>query len=251
MGLLQPYDGQPQPRRRGGPERLHVGGRQQLHGRIRADGRFKVIQDEGSRTGVGSETFGWNLGDEVDMFGGACPGDLTSVKNSLPADRTARFSNYGKGVAAATPNPWSDLTEARCWINGQDSTSIDFYWFTDPYDGPGNRFGYRYGEVVDRVRGLTHGRPAPADLELRGDRPAVHRDSRPGRKGDPPRRARTAAWHSVIAGARGIMCFQHSSAGRASGPSHDPLELRRHAADGHARGHELKQPGATSSTRAS
>ena len=57
---------------------------------IRADRRFRIIQDESNRANHGSETAGWLLGDEIDMTEGpgACP-----RRSQLDQSRTAERSS--------------------------------------------------------------------------------------------------------------------------------------------------------------
>ena len=131
-----------------------------------------------------------------------------------------RYVNYGKGVGLPTPNPWANQAEATCWVNQQDVTSVDLYWFTDPFDGPGNRFGYKYGEVTSggsstRRPGRTGSRSGTSSR--RGSRSTA---AIPRVEGDPPAELRSAVWHSIIAGARGIMYFQHSFGGPHRGDHH-------------------------------
>ena len=104
---------------------------------IRADGRFHVIQDAGSRANVGSETAGWLLHDEIDMTQGpgACPGAINAIKAGLPADGRFTYANYGKGVIiwGATGYAGHNDASSACFINAQQVTSTDLYWHTDPY----------------------------------------------------------------------------------------------------------------------
>jgi hypothetical protein len=182
---------------------------------IRADGRFHVIQDEGSRANVGSETAGWLLGDEIDMTQGpsACPGAIDSIKSRLPADGRLRYSNYGKGVLiwGATGYNGHDDTSSACFINRQDVTSADLYWHTDPYETshPQSNTSWGYGWSVERMRMLDakDGKRQPIwnFVEL----------GCPFSNGGciTPAEVRAAVWHSIIAGARGIIYFNHSFGG--------------------------------------
>ena len=98
---------------------------------MRANGMNALIQaDERTRfTGIGHETAGWLLADEIDMTEGpgACGGRLQTIKNGLPADARLRYNNYGKGVLL-----WETDAEAACFVEAQDLQSTDLYWFTDP-----------------------------------------------------------------------------------------------------------------------
>jgi hypothetical protein len=195
---------------------------------IRADGRFRVIQDEGiNRATVGSETAGWLLADEIDMTQGpaACDGSLQQIKNGLPNDGRFQFTNYGKGVLL-----WETDAEAACFVNAQHVTSSDLYWHTDPNQidmvgGPWLPEGERqmtpsevqrssnYGYQVDRMRALDARdgvrRPIWNFVEVGwpwGEAATMADYIQPAE-------IRGAVWHSLIAGARGIIYFQHSFGG--------------------------------------
>ena len=190
---------------------------------IRADGRFHVIQDVGTRGNVGSETGGWLLGDEEDMTApdNACPANQNSLKLN---DGRMTMANFGKGLAlppgdgadldADIHNWWANTAEANCYANGVDIPSVDMYWFTDPYDGPNHRYGYLYGENVKNLRraALSDGKAQPLWNFIETGYPFTESAAQGGRA-ILPAELRSAAWHSIIAGARGIMWFQHSFGG--------------------------------------
>lgn len=186
---------------------------------IRADGRFKVIQDHGNQANSGSETVGWLLGDEQDMSGATCPSALDAAKATLPADGKFRYGQYGKGVALPPHNPgdpgsngnwWSDAVEQNCWVNGVDVASNDLYWFTDPHQGV-YCCGWRYGDNI------THLRNADASDGQRHPNWAFVETGHPWSESFSPTitppQIRSAAWHSIINGARGLLYFQHSFGG--------------------------------------
>ena len=85
---------------------------------LRAHGQKALIgSDERTRfAGIGSETAGWLLTDEIDMTDGprACRGRLRRVKSGLPADGRARYNNYGKGVLL-----WETAAQAACFVEAQ------------------------------------------------------------------------------------------------------------------------------------
>jgi hypothetical protein len=190
---------------------------------IRADGRFHVIQDEGSRTNVGSETAGWLLGDEIDMTRGpgACPGAIDSIKAGLPADGRLRYANYGKGVLiwGATGYNGHNDTSSACFVNRQDLTSADLYWFTDPYETnhPQSGTAWGYGWSVERMRMLDakDGKRQPIWNFVEVGCPFSNGGC------ITPAQIRAAVWHSIIAGARGIIYFNHSFGGPC--PTHHVL----------------------------
>jgi hypothetical protein len=200
---------------------------------IRSDGRFRVIQDEGNRTGVGTETAGWVLGDEIDMCcgppgfaGGNGYNMLTSTIASLPQDGRAHYANYGKGVMF-----WETDQQAQRFVNEfQQLVSTDIYWFTDPNER--SRQGYRlaasYGSTVDRMRALDAMDRRPWE-DANGRKPIwnfvevgwpfTESAAQGGRSITGPE-IRAAVWHSLIAGARGIIYFQHSFGGPCTGDHH-------------------------------
>ena len=220
---------------------------------IRADGRFRVIQSQGNRANVGSETAGWLLQDEIDMTQGpgACPSALDSIVNGLPLDGRLRYSNYGKGVLL-----WQSEAQAGCFVNypRQELSSSDLYWMTDS-NQLGNPNGGRCmptqpdclgmmgepwlpeGERLLRVSEIQ--RPANYGYQVDYMRRLDARDGvrRPiwnfietgwpngesaaqGARSIRPEELRAAVWHSIIAGARGILYFQHSFGGPCSGDHH-------------------------------
>ena len=197
---------------------------------IRADGRFHVIQDVGNRANVGSETGGWLLGDEEDMTApdNACPGNQNSRK---VGDGRMTMANYGKGLALPPGdradlahdihNWWANTAEANCYANAVDVPSVDMYWFTDPFDGVNHRYGYLYGENVKNLRraALSDGKAQPLWNFIETSWPFTESAAQGGRA-ILPAELRSAAWHSIIAGARGIMWFQHSFGGPHAGDHH-------------------------------
>ncbi len=199
---------------------------------IRSDGRFKVIQDEGNRANVGSETAGWLLGDEIDMccgppgFAGGNGYDmLSSTLASLPQDNRLRYANYGKGVLL-----WESDADAARFINGrtgpnsfQQVVSSDLYWFTDPNENGNSRkgFGSSYGDDVTRMRFLDamDGARMPVWAFVETGWPFTESASQGGRSIQPAE-IRSAVWHALIAGARGIIYFEHSFGGPCLGDHH-------------------------------
>ena len=178
--------------------------------RLRQAGLHTLVQaDERTRfDDLGAETSGWVLGDEQDMQLGptACPGAVNAVKAGLPHDDRLRFNGYGKGVLE-----WETDDEAKCWLQQQDVSAADTYWFTDPGKGA-ERFGYLYGKNVSRLRylrALGGGSPEPIWMDVELGWPFTEAAAQGGRR-ILPAEARSAVWHSIIAGARGIIYFDHN-----------------------------------------
>jgi hypothetical protein len=207
---------------------------------IRADGRFRVIQDQTqSRSAVGSETAGWVLTDEIDMQqanasgAAAARSQLSSIVAGLPSDGRLRYTNYGKGVIF-----WNSDSDAEQYVNDfQQVVSTDVYWFTDAElcsESQGGRLfrlgrdltsaechrASNYGAQVARVRALDamDGKRMPVWAFVETGHPFS--DGQAGTRSIAPAELRAAVWHSLIAGARGIIYFQHSFGGSCIGDHH-------------------------------
>jgi hypothetical protein len=172
-------------------------------------------------------TAGWVLGDEIDMQSAPAQGYavLNQARAALPGDGRLRFANYGKGVTF-----WLSDPEAARYVNGfQDVLSADNYWFTDENICSGGEGGKllaggadlspgachraaNYGATVRRVRELLNpagSKPVWAVVEL------GHPFSESNWPTITPPEVRAAVWQSLIAGARGIVYFNHSFGGSA------------------------------------
>jgi hypothetical protein len=184
---------------------------------LRANGIKAIIQAEERRrfNDVGSETVGWHSTDEIDMTRGenACPSELDAAKQSqrIPNDRRMIHNNYGKGVGTWSERGFGSWTDAKaaCYVNYQDLTSIDTYWFTDPNEAslPQYEHGWGYGQDIARLRRLDaiDGRRHPqfAWVETGPAGFGSHRRILPAE-------LRSAVWHTIIAGARGVGYFDHN-----------------------------------------
>lgn len=176
----------------------------------------------------GSETAAWELMDEIDMEDGpsGCTGRLQDIVNGLPADGRARYSNFGKGVLL-----WQTDAEAACFVDVPSIVSTDLYWFTDPWqlDMTGTpwlpegerpmttseiRRASNYGYVIDRLRALDarDGQRKPIWAFVETGWPFTQTAAE-GARAIEPREVRAAVWHSLIAGARGVIYFNHSFGG--------------------------------------
>ena len=215
---------------------------------IQADGRFWMIQvhqdlDAGNRT---SKVAGRYTDDELDMQCGdnQCADEQLALENLIRsqncvarcADGLPLYANYGKGVVF-----WQTDSVAQRWINGtaafgryQDIVHDDVYWFTDPYvcwsQSEGPRFygrssalpanwcrnGANYGDTVTRLRRLDamDGKRVPIWNVVEAGWPF---EDQANARAVQPAELRSAVWHSLIAGARGILWFQHSFGGPCAG----------------------------------
>ena len=171
---------------------------------------------------IGSHTTGWMLGDEVDM--GAARRTSRAVTatrcspnahNGLLADGRLRYTNYGKGVMF-----WENDAQAAQFVNLPflGVVSNDIYWMTDPNGAVANhRYGTLpsgYGFTVDKMRRLDalDGQRKPIWNFVEVGWPFTESAAQGGRA-IAPAEVRAAVWHSLIAGARGIIYFNHSFAG--------------------------------------
>jgi hypothetical protein len=195
---------------------------------VAADGRFHVLYEESeNRSCSGAATKGWMLGDEVDMccgppgYAGGNGYQMLANRNaSLPVDNRIRYTNYGKGVLE-----WESDADAARFVNLPflGLVSADDYWMTDPNSigQPLHGLPSSYGWNVDRMRYLdgVDGSRKPVWMLVETGWPFTESASQGGRSITPPE-LRAAAWHSLIAGARGIIWFEHSFGGPCSGDHH-------------------------------
>jgi hypothetical protein len=168
---------------------------------------------------------GWELADEIDMLGSPEAGyaTLSEILGTLPADGRLRFNNYGKGITF-----WLDDAQAARYVNEfQDVLSADNYWFTDENMCAGTEGGAliaggadlsppqchraaNYGATVRRVRRLV---TPPGSKPVWGFVELGHPYTEANWPTITPPQIRAAVWQSLIAGARGIIYFNHSFTG--------------------------------------
>lgn len=200
---------------------------------VRDNGMNAILQQSGWRDNTAARNnpavAGWELDDEIDMQQADAEGaaaarqQLEEILADLPQDGRARYNNYGKGVAF-----WNTDADARRYVNDfQQLVSDDVYWFTDPggacsqWEG-GDLFNNatapltdqecrrasNYGAIVERMRHLAdYSMPIWNFVEV--GHPFGENDAAT----ITPAQVRAAVWHSIIAGARGIIYFNHSFGG--------------------------------------
>lgn len=176
-----------------------------------------ILSEERTRfNDLGTETKGWFLNDEVDMCCGP-PGYaggngytiLTNSSNSLP-DSRPRYVNYGKGVLE-----WETDQDAARFVNLPflKYLTADIYWMTDPNERGNPLYGMpsSYGWNIDKLRRLDQmdGQVKPIWAIVETGWPFTESGTAGGRR-ILPAEARAAVWHSIIAGARGILYFDHN-----------------------------------------
>jgi hypothetical protein len=209
---------------------------------LTSDSKLSLVQRNGMRailqqkewrtnhTAINSPVVaGWELFDEIDMQQGPGQGyaTLNNALAQLPNDGRMRYNNYGKGVIF-----WETDAQAERFVNRfQDIVSADIYWFTDPnvsggYEGgkllnrgrpltlAQTRRAANYGFTVDRLRALDamdrQRKPIWSFVEVGW--PASETAAQ-GARAIQSAEVRAAVWHSIIAGARGIIYFNHSFGG--------------------------------------
>ena len=209
---------------------------------IAAAGMRTLQNRSDATTNVGAHTAGFVLGDEIDMSQVPSVGLATmqSAENQVRgfAGGRALYANYGKGVLFGWGNGQriSEGDRARYVNDFQELVSSDFYWFTDPWQsntpadpwlpesrteadgtisGSQVRRASNYGYQLEEMRRLDalDGQRKPIWAFVEVGSPFT-----PG-EGDgiirqiTPAQIRAAVWHSLIAGARGVIYFQHSFSG--------------------------------------
>ncbi len=214
-------------------------------GLVRQSGMYLIASHA---SGAGSDPAGWFVNDETDMWAGAGNAKWTGkhssqgascrpatagcgytiqqdVLRALPHDRRLRFANYGKGVSF-----WETDAQAEQFVDDyQNVVSSDGYWFTDDSICAASQGGKwynpsllvngllpadlchlaaNYGKTVNRIRYLArYQKPVWAFVELGHPYPENNWPSMQ------PQQVIAAVWQSLIAGARGIIYFNHSFGG--------------------------------------
>lgn len=207
---------------------------------IRQNGMYAMPPyDETIEAMVGDETVGWHVSDELDMRTpiGWEPGQGYAIQqsyiNNLPTnDGRFAHNNYGKGILLRT---WTAPYSTKVYLNNfQQVVSADLYWYTDlavirPQGGqPYNQLaqfydmynrdftadeakrGSHYGNLVQYVRRFVNpyrSEPVWGFIEngMPSDDPSItladYMD---------PEVMKSGVWHMIIAGARGIIYFNHT-----------------------------------------
>ena len=172
-----------------------------------------LVYDEADLTygpgwGDWSGAQGWNTCIPTQDEGGQCGYTVMEYFNDQVPTGALRYANYGVGLLH-----FESDSEAEVFINDgfQDVVSADDYAFTRPDADAGERKGASYGWTVNRIRTLDglDGRRQPVWGFVEVGHP--FRDDTAPTISAPQMRA--AVWHSIIAGARGIVYFNHSFGG--------------------------------------
>jgi hypothetical protein len=154
---------------------------------------------------------GWNTCAPIQDQGGQCGYTVMANYAARVPAGTLRYANYGVAITR-----WYSDAESAGFINGgfQDVVSVDDYGFTRPDADANTRRGAYYGDVVQHVRRIDGlDRAAPAQRQPVWAFVEVGSPFSDGGTITAPQ-MRSAVWHSIIAGARGIVYFNHNFGGR-------------------------------------
>jgi hypothetical protein len=177
---------------------------------------------------TGSETVCAMVGDELDMSTGPNPSAAIRAFDNPPVQGVVSYQGYGKGILF-----WETNAQARQFMKYTDVLAADSYWMTDSGLDVGSQGGCALlprHPACTAGRGLTTAeRELPANyaynvtrlaqLEaLNGESKPIVVDIETGCPGSDgscitPAAFTVAAWHAIIAGARGIIWFQHNFSG--------------------------------------
>jgi hypothetical protein len=154
---------------------------------------------------------GWNTCIPIQDQGGQCGYTVMQHFNDRVPRGALRYANYGLGVLR-----FESDAEAEVFINNgfQHVVSGDHYFFTHPSTATEDRKGASYGTIVKRLRHLDGlaGGTEPADRQPVWAFVELGAPFEDGGIITPPQ-VRSAVWHSIIAGARGVVYFNHSFGG--------------------------------------
>ena len=191
---------------------------------IQNNGMYAILQADGWDTNQAAinnpNVVGWMLSDEADGLG--VPAGYTTLNNalaSLPVDGRFHYNNYTKPVVDYG-NGNLTASQAAQFVNAyQQVTSADYYWFTDPWSGGGTvspecargKVWLHRGSSM-RALDAMDGQIQPIWAFVEVGWPFTETAAQ-GARAIQPAEIEAAAWQSIIAGARGIIYFNHSFGG--------------------------------------
>ena len=168
-----------------------------------------------------STIVGWQTGDEMDMFrvndnAPFGPNSPTTTHNNYLTNKSQdptrpQHINWGKPMggwyytATGGYDTGSRNGDLTLYQKSSEATSVDYYWWTDPYEATPNAFGY--GAAVDwqRFYARMDNPNKPIWMFVENSRPW---DSTTA-LAITPFQMEAAIWNSVVHGARGIIYFIH------------------------------------------
>ncbi|HXW43597.1 MAG TPA: hypothetical protein VEL03_02335 [Streptosporangiaceae bacterium] len=212
----------------GTPQNMSCGGPCLVeYGVMRAGGMHLCTPNPPDSTS-GSETVCTMVGDELDMTSGPNPSAAEQAFDSSPVPGVITYQGYGKGVLF-----WETNAQASQFLKYSDLLAADSYWMTDPSLEVASQGGCALlpeSAACLEGNGLTAAQTAlPANYAYNvtrleylesldgGSKPVVVdvETGCPMTNGEctTPAAFTAAAWHAIIAGARGIIWFQHNFSG--------------------------------------
>lgn len=171
-----------------------------------------------------SAIIGWQTGDEFDMFRvndttPYGPNSPTTINNSYLANAVTdptrpQHINWGKPMggwyysATGGYDTGSEDGDLKLYQQSCDVTSVDYYWWTDPWED--NPSAYGYGNSVDQQRYYSRmsNIDKPVWMFVENSRPWDITSS-----AITPDEMEAAVWNSIVHGARGIIYFIHDFGG--------------------------------------
>jgi hypothetical protein len=162
-----------------------------------------------------SGKFGWNTCIPPQDQGGDCGYTvLDAMKARVPAGDMTQV-NFGLFMLPTPGGYWYDDSVCSAFVNGKrDIVGMDFYGFTHPDRTAYMTRGAFYGLQIDRIRACDAmaGGTAPVDRKPVWGVVELGAPFSNGGQITPPQ-MRSATWHTIIAGARGVLYFNHSFGG--------------------------------------
>ncbi len=171
--------------------------------------------------GHASTIIGWQTGDEMDMFrvndpAPFGPNSPTTVHNAYLANKAAdptrpQHINWGKPMggwyytATGGYDTGSRNGDLTLYQKSSEMTSVDYYWWTDPYENKPNAFGYGVSVDWQRYYARMDNPNKPIWMFVENSRPW----DMTGGTAITPAQMEAAIWNSVVHGARGIIYFIH------------------------------------------
>jgi hypothetical protein len=162
-----------------------------------------------------SGRFGWNTCIPIQDHDGQCGYTFLDTMNAKVPAGDMTYVNFGLFMMPTPGGYWYDDSVCSAFVNGWgDIVGMDYYGFTHPDRWWFTQRGAFYGEQIDRIRACDamEGGTTPTDRKPVW---GVVELGHPFDDGGTitPAQTRSATWHEIIAGARGILYFNHNFGG--------------------------------------